>query len=231
LCTIKSDLIICGDINVNYLQESNKNSQLNALLNSYNLFSIVQFPTRTHKNSISAIDNIFIDTTEIDTYEVIPVMNGLSDYAAQIINLYTSYNNKSHEYQTYFRRNINKYTTAEFQNSLSYESWDEVFDGNDVNKIFNSFLNTYLRNFYASFPLKSINNKTKTPWITIGIKTSCIQKRKPYLACRNSTNSHIKWYYKRYCNILSKVIKEAKNATMIIKLKILLTRIKQHGTY
>jgi hypothetical protein len=44
---------------------------------------------------------------------------------------------------------------AEFQNSQSFESWDQVFDGNDVNKIFNSFLNAYLRIFYASFPLKN----------------------------------------------------------------------------
>ena len=177
LCTIKSNLIICGDVHVNYLQESNKKSQLNALLNSYNLFSIVQFPTRTYKKSISAI-NIFIDTTKIDTYVVIPVINGLSNHDAQIINLNTSYNNKkSHGYQTYFRRNVNKYTMAEFQNSLSYESWDQVFDGDDVNKIFSSFLNIYLRIFYASFPLKN-NNETKTPWIMIGIKTFCIQKRK-----------------------------------------------------
>jgi len=126
---------------------------LNALLNSYNLFSIVQFPTRTYKNSISAIDNIFIDTTKIDTYEVIPVIYGLSDHDAQIININTSYNNKSHGYQTYFRRNINKYTMAEFQNSLSYESWDQVFDGDDVNKNSNSFFNTYLRIFLCQFPI------------------------------------------------------------------------------
>jgi hypothetical protein len=99
---------------------------LTALLNSYNLFSIVQFPTRTYKNSISAIDHIFIDTTKIDIYEVIPVMYGLADYNARIININTSYNNKSHGYQTYFRRNNNKYTMAEFQNSLSYDSWDQV---------------------------------------------------------------------------------------------------------
>jgi len=71
-------------------------------------------------------------------------------------------------------------------------------------------LNTCIRIFYASFPLTKINNVTKTLWITIGIKTSCIQKRKLYLACRNSTNPHIKGYYKCYCNILPKVIKEGK---------------------
>ena len=142
--SIKSNLIICGDVNVNYLQASNKKSQLNALLISYNLFSIVHFPTRTYKNSITAIENIFIETTKIDTYEVIPVINGLFDHDAQIININTSYNKKLHEYQTYFRRNTNKYTMAEFQNSLIMGS---RFDGNGVNKIFNSFLNTYLLTF------------------------------------------------------------------------------------
>jgi len=89
---MKSNLIICGDVNVNYLQEiDKKKSQLNALLNSYNLFSIVQSPTRTYKNSITAIGNIFIDTTKIDTYEVIPVMNGPSHHDKQIINLSTLY--------------------------------------------------------------------------------------------------------------------------------------------
>jgi hypothetical protein len=94
-------------------------------------------------------------------------MNRLSDHDAQIINLNTSYNKKPHEYQTCYRRNINKYTMAEFQNSLRSESCDQVFDDNDVNKILNSFLKTYLRIFYANFPpKKKMNNKTKTPWIT-----------------------------------------------------------------
>ena len=52
---------------------------------------------------------------------------------------------------------------AEFQNSLSCESWDQVFGGNDVNKIFNSFLNNYLRIFYATFPLKKLIMKLRHP--------------------------------------------------------------------
>ena len=51
--------IICGDIN--YLTDSVGTRQLDALLLSYNLPSIVNFPTRTQNKSISAIDNIFIE--------------------------------------------------------------------------------------------------------------------------------------------------------------------------
>ena len=44
---------------------------------------------------------------------------------------------------TYFKRNINQYTIADFQLKLSYETRDSVFEANDANIIFNSFLNIY----------------------------------------------------------------------------------------
>jgi hypothetical protein len=42
----KNDLIICGDMSVNYLEESSRVRQLNALMKTYNLVNVVNFPTR-----------------------------------------------------------------------------------------------------------------------------------------------------------------------------------------
>jgi len=42
---------------------------------------------------------------------------------------------------SYIKTKISKYTIAYFKLKLSYESWEQVFDGDDVNNIFNSFLN------------------------------------------------------------------------------------------
>jgi len=39
-------------------------------------------------------------------------------------------------YETFFQWQINKYTIADFQLQFSYESWDAVFEGDDVNPIF-----------------------------------------------------------------------------------------------
>jgi len=47
-------------------------------------------------------------------------------------------------------------------------------------------------------------------WITIGIKTSCQQKRELYVTWRNSNNLIIKKYLKTYCKILADVIEVAK---------------------
>ena len=43
---------------------------------------------------------------------------------------------------------------ADFQLQLSYELWDDVFGNNNVNGIFNNFLNTYLRCYYSTFTKK-----------------------------------------------------------------------------
>jgi hypothetical protein len=71
---------------------------------------------------------------------------------------------------------------------LSYESRDEIFEGKDVNLIFNSFLNTYLRIFIASFPIinKHVTSKSDITWITQGIKVSCRRKRELYLLTKKT---------------------------------------------
>jgi hypothetical protein len=72
-------------------------------------------------------------------------------------------------------------------------------------------LNIYLKIFYSCFPLikiKTISNNTS--WITLGIKTSCKRNRELFLLSRNSNNPALNKYYKTYCRILTKVIKEAK---------------------
>jgi len=48
---------------------------------------------------------------------------------------------------------------AEFQNSLSYELWDQVFDGDDVNKNLTLFEHL-LKDFLCQYPTKKINNET-----------------------------------------------------------------------
>ena len=51
------EYIIYGDININYLVDSDRKSQLEGLLKTYNLKSVVSFPTRTEKNSTTAVDS------------------------------------------------------------------------------------------------------------------------------------------------------------------------------
>jgi hypothetical protein len=70
-------LIIWEDINVNYLIESKEKQELNNILNLYNLVSVINFSTRVTNNSRSAMDNIFLDSTQFGMYTTWSVVNGL----------------------------------------------------------------------------------------------------------------------------------------------------------
>jgi len=67
-----------------------------------------------------------------------------------VVNL----NSNRNDYKTITIRKIYFNTISEFKNKLSNEFSQNVFenDNNDINRIFNFFLNTYLQVFFLVFP-------------------------------------------------------------------------------
>jgi hypothetical protein len=196
--------------------ESGRKKQLDNLLLSYNLTSIIIFPTRIQNISATAIDNMFLDTSRLNDRLVTPIYNGLSDHDAQVLIIRIKVpNDPTKKLKT--RRNFNNYTISEFINKLSNESWDMVFNNNnnnkDINDMFNSFFNNYITIFNSSFPLQTVmtkKNLIKNKWITNGIKIFCNTKRKLYLIYRQRHNEEIKRHYQLYSKILANVLREAK---------------------
>ena len=90
LCTLyntKTDFILCCNFNIDYLKDTDRVIQLNALLTTYNLTNIVMFPTRIIEETSTAIDNTFLDTDKYGAYKIQPFHNGLSDHEAQLLML------------------------------------------------------------------------------------------------------------------------------------------------
>ena len=143
------NLILCGEINIDYLTKNHRKIQLDSILQTYNLTAIVTFPTRSQVTSNTMIDNIFIDNSKIPNYTVSPFFNGLSDHDAQQL-IIEGINLQSQGHYVCITRNINNYSINKFKISLSSETWDCVFGLNnnpDVDTLFNSFLNNYLITF------------------------------------------------------------------------------------
>jgi hypothetical protein len=59
---------------------------------SYNLISIVTFPTRVDMSTSTITDNFFIDITRTGKYDIYPFINGLSDHDAQVLILHKVHN-------------------------------------------------------------------------------------------------------------------------------------------
>ena len=162
---------------------------------------MVHFLTRITRTSFTSIDNIFTDNSS--NYFIKQYTNGLSDHDAQVLHFNVICQPMRPTKYTYIR-NLNKHNIVDFQLCLSYEQWQDVFGVNDVNCMFNNFLNTYLRCYHSSFLIiKKYNpNQIQKEWITNGIKVPWKRKKELFILCKITNNHRLKLYHKntaQYC--------------------------------
>jgi len=162
--------LICGDLNINLLAKSNAASKLLTLMNTYNLSQVVDFPTRRNNNEGTLIDVIFVDTRIYDQIQIKPFINGLSDHDAQFIGLHKIDLISQQKFSKRKLRIINSQTSFHFLSLLNEETWNQIYNASCINEIFNTFHDTLLRHYDASFPAVYVNgDRTLNNWITKGI--------------------------------------------------------------
>jgi hypothetical protein len=146
----KTEFVICGDVNVDYLSDSFKKQQL--------LSHTVNFPSRFQNNFSSAIDNIFVSNSRLDFCKILPLYNGLSDHDAQCLILRNVFSKMKIISGKFKARLFTTNTIRCFQESLLKETWEGIYNKHDINEIFNSFIKTYINIFEASFPVITMIN-------------------------------------------------------------------------
>jgi hypothetical protein len=112
------------DLNINFLLESNNTFQLTLLLQSYNIFYTVDFPTRT--STRTAIDNIFIDFCRINSFKVYPVVRGLSDHDTQFLVISNILKPQTNNNQVCKRRLITAAAIIDFIETIRSETWGSI---------------------------------------------------------------------------------------------------------
>jgi len=105
-----------------------------------------------HNNSITAIDNIFIDKVKYENYCIHPLVNGLFNHDAHVITINNITVDKRIS-KTQSIRKFNKSSVSQFAVNLNYENWDNVFIEEYINTIFNNFLNTCFKNLQLQLPV------------------------------------------------------------------------------
>jgi mRNA deadenylase 3'-5' endonuclease subunit Ccr4 len=93
----------------------------------------VDFPTRKTKDSGTAIDNIFIDFSRLNSFQVFPFINGLSDNEAQYLCINNIFKCQSGINTLVKKRLITKSGVPTFIELLKIESWDTGILGNKIN--------------------------------------------------------------------------------------------------
>jgi hypothetical protein len=143
MCKPRSEFIFCGDINVNFLMDSNQKMKASSLLQSYNMFNVTDILTRICDESVSADDSIFLDGSRINLLAVVPIFNSLSDHEVQCLVLdKILVNDKC----TLPHRTplINTSILKNFIDVLKNETWENIHPMNHINDILKVFLKSFL---------------------------------------------------------------------------------------
>jgi hypothetical protein len=176
----KSEFLICGDINVDYLND-NYQKKTNSLLTTNNMSHTVHFVAGTQNDTSTAINNIFVDITRLSSSFTCPIINVLSDHDTQFltVNNIALAANIVHLKQR--AREINNERIMQLQLQFANETSESVHIDNTNNKV-RSFLHIFLNIFEGSFPVKYKSiRRNKNGWIAQAIKISCEHKRRLHI--------------------------------------------------
>jgi hypothetical protein len=123
-------LILCGDLNVYFLQYTGKLLNLQNLLFMNNLINIVKSPTTISNHSTSLIDVIIVNNIKNEIFSV-NLGLGYSDHLAQLLFIKP----KKLQYGpiTICKRHFTENSVEEFQHLLQKEKWIEILASDEPN--------------------------------------------------------------------------------------------------
>ena len=207
-----NDVILCGDLNIDYLSNSTEKNELCDLLQTYNVNMIIHEPTRIFYNSTTCIDYIctnFCDTHYNVTCQVID--NGISDHTCQILQyeyIIPSDYNTDHRYTRFY----NEANYKHFLYNLGKESWSNLYSAVSSEEGFSNFTNTLIYYHDICFPLIRIKNKikVKNKWVTRGIQISAQKLKLLHQIKAKSNDPNAIIVYNNYKSTYKKVILAAK---------------------
>lgn len=216
-------IIVCGDFNVDLLQNSSMSSNIKTLFNSFNLQNVFLEPTRTTSTTATCIDNVFCNC-EFDQKSILNTFR--SDHSGQ----YVVFTEPEKLYKRIITcRPITSKQTNKFYVSLSSVIGNVEVENKDPNTLFNCFFNTVTEVFNSMFPLKTVkkNNKLEfSEWATLGIRTSRTKLFKLYEERSYNTDMSFKEYVKEYSKTFKRVCTQAKSMYLGEKIRSSTNKIK-----
>lgn len=207
-------IIVCGDINIDMLQNNKSVSQMKDILQTYNLKQEVHQITRPVSGT--CIDNIF---DNIRGCKVHVTDLALSDHLAQIMEFPVK---KTYTFSCWFkyRRDFSRDNLRKFKQYIEKLSFSEVYDEVNPEEAFNKFHDLFKLFYDLCFPTvrRKYLIKKKETWISKGIKNCSKRKRQLLQAYRTNPTVHNRYMFKNYSKKLRKIIKLTKlsqNANLI----------------
>ena len=221
---VNKSTFIMGDFNIDLIK-SDHNSTSQEFLETFltaSFLPLISKPTRVRNRSATLLDNIFTNTLQPpDSFIVLSDMTDHFPVMAYFNNFNLSAN------KPYFpptRRRATPEKLASLGVSLDREDWSSVYNTDDVNNSFDSFLTLINKHLDEHIPKqkdKRINYKTspKLPWISKSLLRSVNRKNRLYYRFKMKKTEESKKKYTLYKNILTRTIRFEKKKYYAIQLE------------
>ena len=208
---------ICGDYNIDGIKINvdQKTTNFYDTILSQNFLPTIMIPTRITENTATVIDNILMKLTNIslnDEIESGNLYSDITDHLPNFIILKSDQDNRFKEpknerpmIRLQGPKNIKKFTD-QLKNSFQ-----DVLNEQQPDKILDLIYEKYNTAYENSFPMVRLSRKRMKDkkWITAGIRESIHKKAGLYKQYLNHPSPENKEKYRKYRNILTKIIKRA----------------------
>jgi hypothetical protein len=221
-----------GDFNIDILKynQNTRATDIVDLLFSFGLLQILTKPTRCTDNSASLIDHV-ITNCHSDCFKTVILTTKISDHFA-IIHFLPEKNPKKGP-KIIEKRDFSKRKIENFKNVLNTLSWLDVQNAPDVQTGYNMFSDTFFHLYNLHFPKIKLKFNKKfhniEPWMSSGLLVSRLNKFKlSSNYAENPTPEH-KTLFCNYRNIYNRLVRAAKNCTLIENFKNIKAISKKPG--
>ena len=206
-----SNFLLLGDFNVNYFDTSSTAfCQLDNLLSSFNLFQVVQEPTRIATSGNATL----IDLAPVSKKNVVencsvlpPLVN--SDHNGISLTITISMKKPSKRIS---KRTVWKYSKADFAKAsdmIDDFDWDSLFHGKNIDEACSAWEETLLSIMEQCIPKGKLPKKRNVPWASRNIRRIILKRDHAYKRYRRTGDTLSKLKYKQLRN---KVVHELRRA-------------------
>lgn len=212
LCEDYDNVILIGDLNINFLDPS-ESRELRNVLNPLNLHCSQTSPTRYTQTSARLIDYIISNIpSKISNFFQSPLTD--HDKIEADFNFDFELPPKYIIYRDFNQIDINA-----LGNDIESTDWQEMFDSIDINFMLDSFYSKVfdLLDRHVPEKIKKITSYS-IPWFKPDIKNKIQLKKMARRVWLNSGDENDKLVYEKYCKEVNKMIRSAKRAYSIQKL-------------
>ena len=142
-------IVICGDFNINFLANSKEKEELLNLIDSFNLRTTIKDFTRIGKKSVSGLDQIIVNNDTDCTSETFYA--GYSDHLAQILSIRNIESLSSTTPKSQLGRKFSERNIQNFTHILTQENWSSVYNTQNTNDKFDSFISILKKTLISVF--------------------------------------------------------------------------------